>query len=136
MVLVPCGCLSDKMDAAAWEEAVARARKAVLARLKSDLGESAEHHLHRRNGSNDTSEPRGVDGDECPATGIVDLEQHIKFEERMTPQARAPASSPVRPPAPARHAWLARQGWADRFHLHKGSCFGLSHTFTQLGYLR
>ena len=84
MVLVPCGCLSDKMDAAAWEEAVARARKAVLARLKSDLGESAEHHLHRRNGSNDTSEPRGVDGDECPATGIVDLEQHIKFEERMT----------------------------------------------------
>ena len=32
MVLVPCGCLSDKMDAPAWDEAVARARKVLSAR--------------------------------------------------------------------------------------------------------
>lgn len=28
------------------------------------------------------------------------------------------------------------QDWQDKFNLEKGSCFGLSHTFLQLGFLR
>ena len=47
------------------------------------------------------------------STGIVDLEQHLKFEVSYTP-----------------HDWLSL------FNLAKGSAFGLSHNFMQVGYLR
>ncbi len=45
--------------------------------------------------------------------GIGDLEAHIKFEAAFTPRT-----------------------WANRFNLMKGSTHGLSHTLTQMGYLR
>ncbi|MBZ0315043.1 MAG: phytoene desaturase [Anaerolineae bacterium] len=45
--------------------------------------------------------------------GITDLEQHIKFETNFTPLS-----------------------WRKRYNLTKGSTHGLSHTLTQLGYLR
>ncbi len=45
--------------------------------------------------------------------GINDLEAHIKFEEAYTPIS-----------------------WANRYNLMKGSTHGLSHTLTQMGYLR
>ena len=67
---------------AAWAASVERARRAVLARLRSDKG-------------------------------IVDLDQHLKFEKVYTPH-----------------------DWATRFNLERGSCFGLSHTFFQLGWMR
>jgi phytoene dehydrogenase-like protein len=45
--------------------------------------------------------------------GIVDLEQHLKFEVSYTPS-----------------------DWLRRYNLAKGSAFGLSHGFWQVGYLR
>lgn len=45
--------------------------------------------------------------------GITDLEQHLKFEVSFTPQH-----------------------WSSMYNLAKGSAFGLSHNFTQVGYLR
>lgn len=45
--------------------------------------------------------------------GIHDLQDHIKFETRYTPVT-----------------------WRDTFNLHRGAAFGLSHNFTQVGYLR
>jgi len=47
------------------------------------------------------------------ALGITGLEAHIKFEEFYTPLS-----------------------WRKRYNLMKGSTHGLSHTLTQLGYLR
>jgi phytoene desaturase len=47
------------------------------------------------------------------AIGIPDLEQHIKFEVCYTPE-----------------------DWASLYNLAKGAAFGLSHNFTQVGYLR
>lgn len=45
--------------------------------------------------------------------GISDLERHIKFEISFTPRT-----------------------WANMYNLAKGAAFGLSHNFTQVGYLR
>jgi phytoene desaturase len=45
--------------------------------------------------------------------GISDLDQHLKFEICYTPR-----------------------DWAGRFNLAKGAAFGLSHNFTQVGYMR
>ena len=45
--------------------------------------------------------------------GIIDLEDHIKFEVRYTPR-----------------------DWQQRYNLTKGSTHGLSHNLTQMGYLR
>lgn len=45
--------------------------------------------------------------------GINDLEEHIKFEVSYTPKE-----------------------WQSEYNLAKGSAFGLSHNFTQVGYLR
>jgi phytoene desaturase len=47
------------------------------------------------------------------STGIIDLEQHLKFEVSYTP-----------------HDWLSL------YNLAKGAAFGLSHNFMQVGYLR
>ena len=45
--------------------------------------------------------------------GANDLREHIKFEEINTPLT-----------------------WKEQFNLEKGAAFGLSHNFTQVGYLR
>ncbi len=45
--------------------------------------------------------------------GLEDLEDQIRFERIYTPE-----------------------DWRDRYNLTKGSSFGLSHTFLQMGYLR
>jgi phytoene desaturase len=45
--------------------------------------------------------------------GAADLEEHIKFEVSYTPR-----------------------DWQQLYNLEKGSAFGLSHNFTQVGYLR
>lgn len=45
--------------------------------------------------------------------GIQDLAHHIKFEIVYQPQT-----------------------WKERLNLEKGAAFGLSHNFTQVGYLR
>lgn len=45
--------------------------------------------------------------------GVDDLEQHIKFEISYTPK-----------------------NWQTLYNLEKGAAFGLSHNFTQVGYLR
>ena len=45
--------------------------------------------------------------------GVTDLEQHIKFEVSYTPE-----------------------NWMNLYNLAKGAAFGLSHNFTQVGYLR
>ena len=45
--------------------------------------------------------------------GVDDLEQHIKFEVCYTPK-----------------------NWQSLYNLDKGAAFGLSHNFTQVGYLR
>lgn len=45
--------------------------------------------------------------------GVDDLEQHLKFEVSYTPRS-----------------------WQNMFNLAKGAAFGLSHNFTQVGYLR
>lgn len=45
--------------------------------------------------------------------GIEDLEKHLKFEVSYTPLE-----------------------WRDHYNLVKGAAFGLSHNFTQVGYLR
>jgi phytoene desaturase len=45
--------------------------------------------------------------------GVVDLADHIKFEESYAPLE-----------------------WRDLYNLEKGSAFGLSHNFMQVGYLR
>ncbi|HZD10622.1 MAG TPA: FAD-dependent oxidoreductase, partial [Candidatus Binatia bacterium] len=45
--------------------------------------------------------------------GIDDLKQHIKFESGYTPLE-----------------------WRSEYNLAKGSAFGLSHNFAQVGYLR
>ena len=45
--------------------------------------------------------------------GIIDLEEHIKFEVSYTPR-----------------------DWQQRYNLTKGSTHGLSHNLTQMGYLR
>jgi len=45
--------------------------------------------------------------------GATDLKEHIKFEIVYQPKV-----------------------WKERFNLEKGSAFGLSHNFTQVGYLR
>jgi phytoene desaturase (3,4-didehydrolycopene-forming) len=45
--------------------------------------------------------------------GIVDLEQHLKFEVSYAPS-----------------------DWLNRYNLAKGAAFGLSHNFLQVGYLR
>ena len=45
--------------------------------------------------------------------GAADLEEQIKFEMSFTPR-----------------------DWQSRYNLAKGSCFGLSHTLLQMGYLR
>jgi phytoene desaturase len=45
--------------------------------------------------------------------GVIDLEQHIKFEVSYTPR-----------------------DWSSRYNLAKGAAFGLSHNFMQVGYLR
>ena len=47
------------------------------------------------------------------STGIVDLEQHLKFEVSYTPR-----------------------DWLSIYNLAKGAAFGLSHNFMQVGYLR
>ncbi len=47
------------------------------------------------------------------STGIVDLEQRLKFEVSYTPR-----------------------DWLNVFNLAKGAAFGLSHNFMQVGYLR
>jgi phytoene dehydrogenase-like protein len=47
------------------------------------------------------------------SAGMVDLEQHIKFEVAYTPY-----------------------DWLRRYNLAKGAAFGLSHSFMQVGYLR
>jgi phytoene dehydrogenase-like protein len=47
------------------------------------------------------------------STGIVDLEQHLKFEVSYTPC-----------------------DWLSSYNLAKGAAFGLSHNFMQVGYLR
>ncbi len=47
------------------------------------------------------------------AMGITDLESHLKFEVSLTPRQ-----------------------WQSRYNLAKGSAFGLSHNFMQVGYLR
>lgn len=47
------------------------------------------------------------------SVGIVDLEQHLKFEESYTPR-----------------------DWLCLYNLAKGAAFGLSHNFLQVGYLR
>jgi phytoene dehydrogenase-like protein len=44
---------------------------------------------------------------------VVDLAEHIKFEESYAPLE-----------------------WRDLYNLEKGSAFGLSHNFMQVGYLR
>ncbi len=46
-------------------------------------------------------------------TGITDLDEHIKFERSFTPVQ-----------------------WKELYNLDKGSAFGLSHNFMQVGYLR
>ena len=45
--------------------------------------------------------------------GMDDLEEHIKFEVSYTPR-----------------------DWKELYNLEKGSAFGLSHNFMQVGYLR
>ena len=45
--------------------------------------------------------------------GATDLREHIKFEIVYQPEV-----------------------WKERFNLEKGSAFGLSHNFMQVGYLR
>lgn len=45
--------------------------------------------------------------------GVTDLEQHIKFEISYTPRS-----------------------WQGLYNLARGAAFGLSHNFTQVGYLR
>ena len=45
--------------------------------------------------------------------GATDLKEHIKFEIAYWPTV-----------------------WRDRFNLEKGAAFGLSHNFSQVGYLR
>jgi phytoene desaturase len=45
--------------------------------------------------------------------GVVDLDEHIKFEETYAPLE-----------------------WRDLYNLERGSAFGLSHNFMQVGYLR
>lgn len=45
--------------------------------------------------------------------GITDIEEHLKFEIVYQPET-----------------------WKERFNLHKGAAFGLSHNFSQVGYLR
>jgi phytoene dehydrogenase-like protein len=45
--------------------------------------------------------------------GITDLEEHIKFEVAYTPRA-----------------------WRSLYNLKRGSAFGLSHNFLQVGYMR
>jgi phytoene dehydrogenase-like protein len=45
--------------------------------------------------------------------GVVDLEEHLKFEVSHTPR-----------------------DWLSLYNLAKGSAFGLSHNFMQVGYLR
>ena len=47
------------------------------------------------------------------SVGIVDLEQHLKFEVSYTPR-----------------------DWFSMYNLAKGAAFGLSHNFMQVGYLR
>jgi phytoene desaturase len=47
------------------------------------------------------------------SVGIVDLEQHLKFEMSYTPR-----------------------DWLSMYNLAKGAAFGLSHNFMQVGYLR
>ena len=47
------------------------------------------------------------------SVGIVDLEKHLKFEVSYTPC-----------------------DWLSMYNLAKGSAFGLSHNFMQVGYLR
>jgi phytoene desaturase len=47
------------------------------------------------------------------SVGVSDLQEHIKFEVGMTPR-----------------------DWLTLYNLAKGSAFGLSHNFMQLGYLR
>ncbi|HYA98972.1 MAG TPA: phytoene desaturase family protein [Ktedonobacteraceae bacterium] len=47
------------------------------------------------------------------STGMVDLEQHLKYEVSYTPR-----------------------DWLNLFNLAKGAAFGLSHNFMQVGYLR
>ncbi len=47
------------------------------------------------------------------AIGVTDLEAHIKFEVRYTPE-----------------------DWQAMFNLDRGAAFGLSHNFMQVGYLR
>jgi phytoene desaturase len=47
------------------------------------------------------------------SAGIVDLEQHMKFEVSYTPR-----------------------DWLNIYNLAKGAAFGLSHNFMQIGYLR
>jgi phytoene dehydrogenase-like protein len=47
------------------------------------------------------------------STGIRDLEKHLKFEVSYTPR-----------------------DWFSIYNLAKGSAFGLSHNFMQVGYLR
>ncbi|MBZ0304082.1 MAG: phytoene desaturase [Anaerolineae bacterium] len=51
--------------------------------------------------------------DRLAILGITDLEAHLKFEVNYTPLS-----------------------WRKRYNLMKGSTHGLSHTLTQLGYLR
>jgi phytoene dehydrogenase-like protein len=45
--------------------------------------------------------------------GLADLQAHLKFEVSYTPQ-----------------------DWLSLYNLAKGAAFGLSHNFTQVGYLR
>jgi len=51
--------------------------------------------------------------DRLAKMGITDLAEHIKFEIAYTPLE-----------------------WLDHYNLAKGAAFGLSHNFTQVGYLR
>jgi phytoene dehydrogenase-like protein len=51
--------------------------------------------------------------DHLKKIGAADLDQHIKFEISYTPQT-----------------------WQTLYNLERGAAFGLSHNFTQVGYLR
>jgi len=56
---------------------------------------------------------RGAVFDRLRNLGIDDLERHLKFEVSYTPR-----------------------DWLTEYNLAKGAAFGLSHNFTQVGYLR
>ena len=73
-------------------------------------------HLDR-NGSQDweglKNRARSTVIERLREVGVVDIAEHIKFEETYAPM-----------------------DWRDLYNLERGSAFGLSHNFMQVGYLR